>query len=209
MILYQLKFKNGKCYLGITRRTLARRVREHLADYRYGDRAKGALYRAIAKYGEDAFEASCLVIGNDWDYMCALECAAIIRLNTRVPNGYNVTEGGEGIIGYQYTDEQRAAMSIRQKGIKRGPSKLRGRKIPETQRLRIIAAVTGRACSEETRRKISEANKKWKRQKGRICSEETRRRISEAQKGKVVSEETRQNIKEGLRRRREQLCLQV
>ena len=44
--------------------------------------------------------------------------------------------------------------------------------------------------SEETRKKINEANKR------RIISEETRKKISEANKGKIVSEETRKKLRE-------------
>ncbi len=48
--------------------------------------------------------------------------------------------------------------------------------------------------SEETKRKISEANK------GRTFSEEVRRHMSEGQKGKTVPEETRQKIKASLKK---------
>ena len=47
-----------------------------------------------------------------------------------------------------------------------------------------------RNVSEETRRKLSEANK------GKVLSEETRRKLSEAHKGKLVSEETRRKRSE-------------
>ena len=51
----------------------------------------------------------------------------------------------------------------------------------------------GVEVSEETRRKISDANK------GRIVSEETRQKISQSEKGKFVSEETKQKLSEALR----------
>jgi len=50
-----------------------------------------------------------------------------------------------------------------------------------------------RKCSEETKKKISEANK------GRKLSEETKKKISEAHKGKRLSEETKKKIGEGHR----------
>jgi len=50
-----------------------------------------------------------------------------------------------------------------------------------------------RKCSEETKKKISEANK------GRKLSEETKKKISEAHKGKKLSEETKKKIGEGHR----------
>ena len=51
----------------------------------------------------------------------------------------------------------------------------------------------GRHCSEEHKRKISEANK------GRTLSPEHRKKISEAHKGKKLSEETKRKISEGHR----------
>lgn len=51
----------------------------------------------------------------------------------------------------------------------------------------------GRHCSDEHKRKISEANK------GRTLSPEHRKKISEAHKGKKLSEETKRKISEGHR----------
>ena len=48
----------------------------------------------------------------------------------------------------------------------------------------------GKQCSEETRKKLSEA------QKGKPKSEETRKKLSEAQKGKKYSEETKKKLSE-------------
>jgi hypothetical protein len=47
---------------------------------------------------------------------------------------------------------------------------------------------SGRILSEETKQKISQANK------GKLTTEETRRKISEANKGKLRSKETKQKI---------------
>ena len=44
--------------------------------------------------------------------------------------------------------------------------------------------------SDDTRKKISEANK------GRVVSEETRKKISDSQKGKIISEETKIKMRE-------------
>ena len=51
----------------------------------------------------------------------------------------------------------------------------------------------GRKCSEETKKKISEANK------GRKLSPEHKKKISEAHKGKKLSEETKLKISKGHR----------
>ena len=57
----------------------------------------------------------------------------------------------------------------------------------------------GKHLSEETKRKLSEANKgenNPKYWKGKHLSEETKRKLSEANKGKIVSEETRKKLSE-------------
>jgi Straboviridae intron-associated endonuclease 1 len=59
----------------------------------------------------------------------------------------------------------------------------------------------GRKHSEETRRKLSDAQKGNKKMLGRTHSEETRRKISNAVKGKKRSEATRHKISEAGKRR--------
>ena len=55
--------------------------------------------------------------------------------------------------------------------------------------------VSGRIMSQETRRKISEAQKGEKNHfYGKTASEETRKKISEYHKNKYVSEETKRKI---------------
>lgn len=51
-----------------------------------------------------------------------------------------------------------------------------------------------RPMTEETKRKISEANKGRQFCLGRVLSEETRRKISESNKGRVMSDETREKV---------------
>lgn len=57
-------------------------------------------------------------------------------------------------------------------------------------------SIVGRKCSEETKRKISEANK------GKHPSEETRRKLSESHKGKKFSEETKRKMSKSLKGRK-------
>ena len=74
---------------------------------------------------------------------------------------------------------------------------LRGVKRSDKARENISKAHIGKSNgprSEETKRKISKANK------GRVFSEEARRHMSEGQKGKTIPEETRQKIKASLKK---------
>lgn len=74
---------------------------------------------------------------------------------------------------------------------------LRGVKRSDKAKENISKAHIGKSNgphSEETKRKISQANK------GRIFSEEARRHMSEGHKGKMIPEETRQKIKSSLKK---------
>ena len=74
---------------------------------------------------------------------------------------------------------------------------LRGVKRSDKARENISKAHIGKSNgphSEETKRKISRANK------GRVFSDEARRHMSEGQKGKTIPEETRQKIRASLKK---------
>ena len=65
-----------------------------------------------------------------------------------------------------------------------------GDTISEETRRKLSEAQKGKTHSEETKKKLSEAHK------GKTHSEETRRKISEIQKGKTLSEETKKKLSE-------------
>jgi group I intron endonuclease len=112
--LYQITSPSGKSYIGISSKTTAERWAKHV-EHSLGKRESGALYSALRKYGSDAFMVKTLVIADKWHYLCDLERKAIAVFGTKAPNGYNVTDGGEGVPGRVLTDEQRANLSSGQK----------------------------------------------------------------------------------------------
>lgn len=81
---------SGKLYIGVSIDP-ERRWNQHKT---LNSRAS-ALKDAIAKYGSDNFTFKLLVCGED-DYIDELEVEAIQLYNTQVPNGYNITLGGDG-----------------------------------------------------------------------------------------------------------------
>jgi len=107
---------NGKLYVGKTICKLRKRQREHRHDALRG-RVTG-LGRAIAKHGFDNFEWSILAESNDPAELVRLEVEFIAALQTRAPNGYNLTDGGEGAVGYTPSVETRIKMSVARKGTK-------------------------------------------------------------------------------------------
>lgn len=89
---------NNKSYIGITTHTAKYRWSRHVSDA-IGQRGRGALANAIRKYGRQSFLLETLVVSDDWDYLCELERNAIVAFQTRSPHGYNLTIGGEGVVG--------------------------------------------------------------------------------------------------------------
>lgn len=59
----------------------------------------------------------------------------------------------------------------------------------------------GAKCSNESKKKMSEANKKWRKSRIMIMSIETKKKISEANKGKTFSEETIKKMSDSAKRR--------
>jgi group I intron endonuclease len=97
---------NGKTYIGITSRSMAIRWREHMRHARYFAN-KGMFYRAIRKYGGEAFRIAILSDGLCWEAAKTEE----IRLIASFSPEYNSTKGGDGTAGHRVTEEGRRRMS--------------------------------------------------------------------------------------------------
>jgi group I intron endonuclease len=96
---------NGKKYIGVTRNPKRRWI-DHKTKT-----SKTYLSRGIHKYGWINFEFQILVIGDE-AYIKELEVKAIVAFNTKAPNGYNLTDGGEGVVGWSHSDETRRLISL-------------------------------------------------------------------------------------------------
>lgn len=169
--LYQIEFPNGKSYIGITVGTAEARLSEHLYNAKRGiDRG---VYRAIRKYGESALKIKTLAIGG-WDYLVALEKKAIAAFGTFGCGGYNMTEGGEGALGYKHRPD-----SLRKMGDTHlGNSYRKGKTFTDETKAKMSAAAFGRKLSPETKAKIGEASKGNQHGLGRTKSAAERERLS-------------------------------
>ena len=118
--------------------------------------------------------------------MCSDEKYYIKLFKTLYPNGYNLTEGGDGVIP---CEETRRKISM----------KLKGRYLSKEKH-----PFFGKHHSEESKKKMSLARKgKTSPNKGKHLSEEQKRKIGESlkgrtgpNKGKTMSEETKKKISE-------------
>jgi group I intron endonuclease len=141
---------------------------------------KPALYRAIKKYGAEAFMIESLVCPIDKEQMDALETYFIRVFETQNPKiGYNISPGGG--MGGLFTPEHRKAISEAQRGKKKGirspehSQKIRENKKKEWARkkeLGIKPITNGKKTSEsmkqyfasipdEKRAAIGKAAKSW------------------------------------------------
>ena len=163
--LYQLAFPNGKSYIGMTVSDPRKRMWEH--NYNAKNGSPLAVAKAIRKFGRAAVEFKVLVIAQGRDYLAQLERNAIRVFGTRKPNGYNLTDGGDGApvgntynLGKKRTMETRRIMSERRKGVY-------GKSEAHRERMRLAwtgnKLALGNKLSQEHKDKISAANKgrKW------------------------------------------------
>lgn len=162
--VYQHKNKiNGKVYIGITAQLPEKR-------WRHGEGYKSSphFYAAIQKYGWDNFEHNILFQDLTKEEACKKEQELIAKYNAMDRNyGYNSTSGGDAFV---MNEETKQKISQSMMGNKNG---------------------LGHPCSEEKKKKISEA------QKGRCLTEEHKQKLSEAAKKRHTpcSEQARENIR--------------
>lgn len=190
---------NGKVYIGQTINEFNRRYFykgngiERVYNYHKRFKERNLKYNeyllnSIKKYGFDAFE-----VIEIYDIAFSKEELDIkekhyIKLFNSFKNGYNKTLGGEGTSGYNPFENK---TEEEMKKIKEKISKAtKGENSPWY----------GKHPSEETKKKMSEAQKKRFKNKednpfyGKHHSEESKRKMSEAKKGKKLSEETKRKI---------------
>lgn len=180
-IVYKHTTPSGKCYIGTTCRNLNKRWRNG-----NGYKTQISFYRAIIKYGWDNINHEILFENLSSDDAKLKEMEMIAKYNSMNRDyGYNLTAGGDGMLGYTCTEEHRYHLSESHKGQKLSDEHKEKLRLSNIGR---PSPMKGKKLSEETCMKISESNK------GRICSEETRKKISDAQKGKSLDEKHYQNL---------------
>ena len=158
---------NDKRYIGVTTRPLHVRWAQHQQDARYA-RSSSILHAAMRKHGVENF--SCLQIASalSCDALFEVEPVLIVQHNTRSPNGYNMTDGGEGSPGHPVSRETKQKISAAHMGKrltnehkeKLSRSKI-GKKLKRTKEhnRKISESKMGHGFSEECLKKMSAAKK--------------------------------------------------
>lgn len=224
-IIYKATFPNGKCYVGQTVNSLEYRKKKHLQRL---VTENTPFHRAIQKYGKDNVCWEVIDTAKNIDNLNEKEIYWIdihkSYIHSHQSNGYNLTLGGGGSVGYIPTPETLSKLSALSSGENNPMYGKTGEKSPcfgrtgekhpmygkhhtEESRARIRASTVGQLShmygtrlSEETKAKIGNANR------GRQISEETRTKMAEANSGekngmfgKQHSEEAKQKISEANR----------
>ena len=114
--IYVLTSPSGNQYIGKDS-NLPSRVRKHLSGKDLNCRA---IHNSIQKYGRDAFSVEIIQYpGISHEALKSVERWWIQRLQTFSPSGYNLTEGGEGLLNPSPETRQKMSTSARRTNKKR------------------------------------------------------------------------------------------
>jgi len=139
------------------------RWKRHLLNFKRKDHANIYFQRSWYKYGKENFSYKIIEYCSE-EELSEREVYWIKELNTQIPNGYNITPGGDG-----------------------GGS-MTGRHLSNKTKKKISIARKGAIVSDETKKKISETLL------GHEVSKETRKKRSVALKGVPKSKEHGNNL---------------
>lgn len=181
MIIYLITNKvNGKQYVGQTTRSLKIRWNNHC----YIRPDSSAIGRAIRKYGKEAFTIEVIIETDSLEQLNLYEQEYIQKFNTLAPNGYNLKQGGNG---HGVSEETRRKLS--EAG--------RGRFHTQEAKEKISIALKGKLFSEEHKKHLSDRqigidNHFF----GKEHSKETKRKMSETQKKLWAERKKLKSLKE-------------
>lgn len=171
---------NHKSYVGLHAGSgLRKRWKNHLSAALAGEGS--ILYNAIRKYGSANFHVTAIWSGHiSPEKLKMLERYYIRCFQTMSPNGYNLTEGGDGSFGFKHSEEYKQSM--------------RGRIVTNSTRQKMSLLHKGKTISSQQRQVVSEKMKGNKHLLGHIPSAETRAKLRAAGRRRIVSKETREKL---------------
>jgi group I intron endonuclease len=208
---------NGKMYIGITSRTPETRWGNNGSQY---TKTKNpCFYNAIQKYGWDNFEHIILFENLTEAEAKTKERELIAEYHTCVYDnpkmGYNMTMGGEGLLGHIHSEETKRKMSESRSGEN---NPWYGKHLPEETKKKLSESLKdkmvgennpfyGQTHSDETKQKLSEyasarigelnpnygnhtlsgENSPWY---GKHHTEESKQKMSESRKGKFSGKDS-------------------
>jgi group I intron endonuclease len=114
MLIYLIKNTvTNDFYIGKTSKTVSKRLAEHTKLSK--SKSQTYFHRAIRKYGIENFIVE--ILEKDILDNCMLNDREIFWIQQLSPK-YNMTIGGDGVVGYTPTEEHKKNMSLSKSGIK-------------------------------------------------------------------------------------------
>lgn len=165
---------NGLKYVGMTSRTIKE------SSWYYG--SGRYITRAIKKTGKEYFNKEVIEICSDSQHLREREKYWIKELNTKHPFGYNLTDGGDGIINLCEESKKRQIEKLKLLVGEKHPQY--GKKRSEETKLKIRVHQLGKKYSDETKKKLREANL------GKTMPPHVKQILIEANTGRVCKQET-------------------
>jgi group I intron endonuclease len=118
-VVYLIKFPNKKYYVGITTTSFEERKRNHLS---HANTSNLPVHNAMLKYGKKV-KWEVIDKADNWDDLTDLEIRYIKEYNSYIDdNGYNLTKGGDGTVGYKHSKEDNLRNSKRRTKYFEDPS---------------------------------------------------------------------------------------
>jgi group I intron endonuclease len=152
-------------YVGVTN-NYTKRMREHKGTYN-----NYLISKAIKKHGWNNFNSQILLETEDAEYAYRVaESSFIQQYQSNNPKkGYNLTEGGQGTLGFSPTTKSRQKMREKKLGKKLTPEHIQ----------KISQSALGRTFTKETKTKISIKLKGNKNFQGKTFTNEIKQILSE------------------------------
>jgi group I intron endonuclease len=109
-VVYLISFPNGKYYVGITTTSFEERKRSHIS---HRNTSNLAVHQALKTFfGQETWKV--IAKGDSWEELTKLEVKLIEKYQSYIfKNGYNLTLGGGGTVGYEHDDESKQKNSER------------------------------------------------------------------------------------------------
>lgn len=137
---------NGMKYVGMTSKTIEE-SKNYYGSGRY-------ITRAIKKLGRKYFEKEIIEVCNDLENLKEREKYWIKTLNTKHPIGYNLTNGGDGVVSL--CEESRRSQIEKLKLLVGDKNFHYGKKRSEETRLKMRLSQLGKSHTDETKQKLQE-----------------------------------------------------
>jgi len=111
-VIYKITNKlDGRIYIGQTKQAIEERFKQHT-------KADTYIGNSISKHGAENFTIEVIEECSNQDQLNKHEIFWIEKLDCKRPNGYNCTDGGEGVLGFKHTEETKAQISTTMTGSK-------------------------------------------------------------------------------------------